>query len=224
MKARASLLPILALSLAVAWPALVFAQAAPAVTSPPPTPTWRVAPSPPPAPPSAPPSKPAPAPEAVVVEPSTLTPPPAESVAPAPVGAPSALSSPDAISGPGATGPEPVLSAPRAVNKRRYNMALFGGALLLASYTADRLLMGDLSKSGVAWVPLVGPWFLLDLQQRQPVPNAATLVFLSLDGLLQAGGLTMTVLGLVLRERRLTVRLAAPTPATSPSPTPPSAP
>ena len=50
------------------------------------------------------------------------------------------------------------------------------------------------------------------------MPNAATLVFLSLDGLLQAGGLTMTVLGLVLRERRLTVRLAAPTLATSPSP------
>ena len=73
--------------------------------------------------------------------------------------------------GSGATGPEPVLSAPRAVNKRRYNMALFGGALLLASYTADRLLMGDLSKSGVAWVPLVGPWFLLTCSSGSRCPT-----------------------------------------------------
>ncbi|MBL9008387.1 MAG: hypothetical protein JNJ46_29270 [Myxococcales bacterium] len=114
--------------------------------------------------------------------------------------------------------PEPSLATPRVVYKRRYNMALFGGALLLASYTADRLLMGDLSKSGFAWIPLAGPWFLLDLQVRQPVPSSATALFLVIDGVLQAGGLTMTVLGLVLRERRLTVRLAAPTAAPKPIP------
>lgn len=114
--------------------------------------------------------------------------------------------------------PEPSLATPRVVYKRRYNMALFGGALLLASYTADRLLMGDLSKSGFAWIPLAGPWFLLDLQLRQPVPNSATALFLVIDGVLQAGGLTMTVLGLVLRERRLTVRLASPASAPKPSP------
>lgn len=112
--------------------------------------------------------------------------------------------------------PEPSLAVPRLVYKRRYNLALFGGALLLASYTADRLLMGDLSKSGFAWIPLAGPWFLLDLQLRQPVPNSATVLFLAIDGLLQAGGLTMTVLGLVLRERRQTVRLLAPPPVLRP--------
>lgn len=162
--------------------------------------------------------------EPVVVTPvlPTEPAPPGASVVSAPP--PSGTLVPDAISGPGVAAPEPVLAAPRAVYKRRYNMALFGGALLLATFTADRLLMGDLSKSGVAWVPLVGPWFLLDLQLRQPVPNAATLVFLAIDGVLQAGGLTMTVLGLVLRERRLTVRLAAPTPSTSPNPAAPSAP
>lgn len=120
--------------------------------------------------------------------------------------------------------PEPSLATARTVYKRRYNMALFGGALLLASYTADRLLMGDLSKSGFAWIPLAGPWFLLDLQLRQPVPSSATVLFLTLDGLLQAGGLTMTVLGLVLRERRLTVRLAAPAVTGPVSPAPSSAP
>jgi hypothetical protein len=114
--------------------------------------------------------------------------------------------------------PEPSLSPPRVVYKRRYNLALFGGALLLASYTADRLLMGDLSKSGFAWIPLAGPWFLLDLQIRQPVPNSATVLFLAIDGLLQAGGLTMTVLGLVLRERRQTVRLLAPAASLRPIP------
>lgn len=108
---------------------------------------------------------------------------------------------------------EPTLATPRTVYKRRYNMALFGGALLLASFTADRLLMGDLSKSPVAWIPLAGPWFLIDLQLRQPIPNSATVLFLAIDGVLQATGLTMTVLGLVLRERRMTVRLVAPSPA-----------
>lgn len=98
-------------------------------------------------------------------------------------------------------------------------MALFGGALLLASFTADRLLMGDLSKSPVAWIPLAGPWFLIDLQLRQPIPNSATVLFLAIDGVLQATGLTMTVLGLVLRERRMTVRLAAPSPALPVAPT-----
>ncbi len=199
MKVTPSRLLALLLSLALAWPLVAAAQT--------------------PAPP--PPPKPA---EAVVVEPSTLSPPASATPWPSPVGTPTTLTSPDAISGPGAATPEPVLAAPRTVNKRRYNMALFGGALLLATFTADRLLMGDLSKSAVAWVPLVGPWFLLDLQLRQPVPNAATLVFLSIDGLLQAGGLTMTVLGLVLRERRTTVRLAAPTPTSSPSPAPAGSP
>lgn len=129
----------------------------------------------------------------------------------APGTVPAPLPAPEA-----ASVPEPSLAVPRLVYKRRYNLALFGGALLLASYTADRLLMGDLSKSGFAWIPLAGPWFLLDLQLRQPVPNSATVLFLAIDGLLQAGGLTMTVLGLVLRERRQTVRLLAPPPALRP--------
>lgn len=206
MKVTPSRLLALLLSLALAWPFVAAAQ----------TPAPRPAPATPPTPPT-------PA-EAVVVEPSTLSPPASATPWPAPVGTPTTLASPDALAGPGAAAPEPVLAAPRTVNKRRYNMALFGGALLLATFTADRLLMGDLSKSGVAWVPLVGPWFLLDLQLRQPVPNAATLVFLSIDGLLQAGGLTMTVLGLVLRERRTAVRLAAPTPASTPSPAPAGSP
>jgi hypothetical protein len=200
MKARPSRLLALAFSAVVLWSAPASAQ----TDAPPPRSTTAT--------------------EPVVVNPvlPTEPAPPGASVVPAPP--PSGALVPDAISGPGVAALEPVLAAPRAVYKRRYNMALFGGALLLATFTADRLLMGDLSKSGVAWVPLVGPWFLLDLQLRQPVPNAATLVFLAIDGVLQAGGLTMTVLGLVLRERRLTVRLAAPTPSTSPNPAAPSAP
>ena len=103
--------------------------------------------------------------------------------------------------------PRAELPAPRIVYKRRYNLAIFGGALLLATWAADRLLVADLSSNATSWLPLIGPWYLIQLQQQQPSPNAATVAVLVADGLLQVGGLTMTVLGFVLRERRMTVRL-----------------
>ena len=104
--------------------------------------------------------------------------------------------------------PEP-LPAPRAVYMRRYNMAILGAATLLATWGADRLLTQDFDSpyKEPPWIPIVGPWFLLYGQAQTAAPNKFTMSLLVFDGILQAGGLTVGILGLVLHKKRMLVTL-----------------
>lgn len=101
------------------------------------------------------------------------------------------------------------LPPPRLSYQRRYNLAIVGGALLAATWGADRLLTQDLPAptSWVPWIPLVGPWYLLDAQTHLAAPSGLTMAVLAFDGLLQAGGLTMGILGFVLHKKRMVVSL-----------------
>lgn len=112
-----------------------------------------------------------------------------------------------------------VLPSPRLVNQRRYNLVIIGTGLLLATWGADRLLARDLPDSSLTWLPwlpIVGPWYLLSTQQQLAAPSPATSALLVFDGLLQAGGLTIGILGFVLHKQRYVMALPPPPPS-SPS-------
>lgn len=115
------------------------------------------------------------------------------------------------------------LPPPRLVYQRRYNLVIVGTGLLLATWGADRLLARDLPDSSLTWlpwIPIVGPWYLLSTQQQLAAPSPATSALLVVDGLLQAGGLTIGILGFVLHKQRYVMALPPPAPASTPSPDP----
>ncbi len=97
------------------------------------------------------------------------------------------------------------LPPPTLIRRRRYNLVIGGVGLLAATWAADRLLARDLSPKPETWVPLVGPWFLLGEQTSLAAPNVQVEVLLVADGLLQAAGLTMAMLGFVLTTKRYQV-------------------
>jgi hypothetical protein len=99
----------------------------------------------------------------------------------------------------------PVLPAPRLVRRRRYNLIISGIGLLVATWAADRLLASSLSPKPETWLPLVGPWFLLGQQSNLATPSPQIQGLLVVDGLLQAGGLSMTLLGLILSTKQYIV-------------------
>lgn len=97
------------------------------------------------------------------------------------------------------------LPPPTLIRRRRYNLVIGGVGLLAATWAADRLLARDLSPKPETWVPLVGPWFLLGEQTSLAAPNVQVEILLIADGLLQAAGLTMSLLGFVLTTKRYQV-------------------
>lgn len=101
------------------------------------------------------------------------------------------------------------LPRPQPLRRMRLELVVGGAGLLASVWAADRLLARDLSLDWPSWLPLVGPWYLVAEQQRQTTPNGAVTAFLALDGIAQAAGATMVVLGLVLRKERLVIRLPA---------------
>jgi hypothetical protein len=117
-----------------------------------------------------------------------------------------------------AAAPSEPLPAPTVAYRRRYNMAILGAGLLLATWGADRLLTRDLPSpyKEPPWIPIIGPWFLLRGQTQTAAPNQFTMTLLVFDGLLQAGGLTVGILGLVLHKKRLTISLPPPPPRAAP--------
>ena len=98
-----------------------------------------------------------------------------------------------------------VLPAPRLIRRRRYNLVISGIGILAATWAADRLLANGLSAKPETWVPLVGPWFLLAEQSALASPSRQVQVFLGIDALLQAGGLSMAILGFVLTTKHYVV-------------------
>jgi hypothetical protein len=97
------------------------------------------------------------------------------------------------------------LPPPRLVRRRRFNLIITGAGLLLATWATDRLMAQGLDPSPWSWAPLVGPWYLLGKQIDLPSANVQTEVFLIIDGVLQAGGLAMTILGATLTTKRYVV-------------------
>ncbi len=104
------------------------------------------------------------------------------------------------------------LPPPRLVYKRRYNLAILGGGLLIATWGADRLLTQGYpaSLNWLPWLPLVGPWYLLYGQTQIAAPNTGAIVLLVTDGLLQASGLTLGILGFALHKKRMVMSLPEP--------------
>lgn len=109
----------------------------------------------------------------------------------------------------------PVISIER---RRRFNLIIAGVSTLLAAYTADRLLARDLSQSGVGWVPLVGPWWILSEESARPNPSPALQALLVVDGLVQLSGLALTITGTFLRYDRVVLRLPSTAPGLPASP------
>ncbi len=99
------------------------------------------------------------------------------------------------------------LPTPRITYRRRNDLLVAGVGTTLSVWAADRLLANNLSLNWQPWLPVIGPWFLLSEVLQQPDPSRATTTLLVLDGLAQAGGLIVAVLGGVLRERRTTISL-----------------
>ncbi|HNK47291.1 MAG TPA: hypothetical protein PKL17_21085 [Pseudomonadota bacterium] len=114
----------------------------------------------------------------------------------------------------------PILTTER---RRRFNLLIAGVSTLLAAYTADRLLARDLSQSPVSWVPLVGPWWILNEETLRPNPSSGLQALLVVDGIVQLSGLALTFVGTFLRYDRVVLRLPSPS-ETSLIPAPPLAP
>jgi hypothetical protein len=98
-----------------------------------------------------------------------------------------------------------VLPPPRLVRKRRYNLVISGAGLLVGVWAADRLLSQDASGSAWPWVPIIGPWYQFSQQNNIASPSTQTLFFLAADGVLQATGLTLAILGFVLTTKHYVV-------------------
>ena len=131
-------------------------------------------------------------------------PPPLEAIEPA---QPSSVSAPGEGSVPALL---PSLRNPHVVYRRRYNLIFLGASLLASTWIADRLFVRDLSPSPVSWLPLVGPWYLVHVNAQQPAASGLTTGLLVVDGLLQLGGTTVSVLGIVIKEKRLATGLVQP--------------
>lgn len=97
------------------------------------------------------------------------------------------------------------LPKPKLVHRRSLNLIFLGIGLTVATWSADRLLGRDLSDSPVSWVPLVGPWYLLQQQNHLAAPSQSIQALLVVDGVLQLSGLTMAILGTVLTTPRYVV-------------------
>lgn len=104
---------------------------------------------------------------------------------------------------------EEPLPPPRLSVERRYDLLIAGVGLTLGMWAADRLAARDLatSWSWQPWLPVVGPWFLLNDQLRPTSPNYFTTALVVADGLGQAAGVVMAVLGMVLHKRRMVLSL-----------------
>ncbi len=70
---------------------------------------------------------------------------------------------------------------------------LFGVSYVLTASLASELSFGDYAL--FAWIPLVGPWFMVDAAS-----NDDEIIGGVLGGIGQLGGLTMFILGLVMKE------------------------
>lgn len=97
------------------------------------------------------------------------------------------------------------LPKPKLVHRRSLNLIFLGIGLTVATWSADRLLGRDLSDSPVSWVPVVGPWYLLQQQNHLAEPSQSIQALLVVDGVLQLSGLTMAILGSVLTTPRYVV-------------------
>ena len=97
------------------------------------------------------------------------------------------------------------LPKPKLVHRRSLNLIFLGIGLTVATWSADRLLGRDLSDSAVSWVPVVGPWYLLQQQNHLAAPSQSIQALLVVDGVLQLSGLTMAILGTVLTTPRYVV-------------------
>jgi hypothetical protein len=134
-----------------------------------------------------------------------------------PIGSPPLPNGPPAPDAPASPSAEAIatptepMPEPRVTYSRRYNMAILGFATLVATWGADRLLTQGFNSpyADPPWVPIVGPWFLLAGQTSNAAPNRFTMTLLVFDGVLQASGLTLGILGLVLHKKRMTVSLPA---------------
>lgn len=139
-----------------------------------------------------------------VVPPGALGPlPPGSTEAIAPPVLPPVLPPPPTVS----LRSEPETAVPKLQRRRRWNMVLAGSGILASTWAADRLLGNTLSNSPVSWVPLVGPWWIIKEQRTLAAPNGTTIALLTIDGLLQLGGLTLGVLGLILRTDRMVLEV-----------------
>jgi tetratricopeptide (TPR) repeat protein len=125
--------------------------------------------------------------------PPELAPPPTAAAAPAP-----APVAPPA--------PAPVVGAPRREPRTGLIIAgasIFGGAYLIgiiggAVCSADGYICGP---QGWGWyVPLIGPFIAMGSYQKANDDYAAVEAVLAVDGLLQIGGVTMAILGGVLKR------------------------
>jgi hypothetical protein len=101
------------------------------------------------------------------------------------------------------------LPPPRPERRRRMDLVITGAGILAGVWLSDRLLAQEISQRPVHWVPLVGPWFLLS-DQRQQQASGSVLTVLALDGLLQAAGATLSLVGLFLYKERQVLRLPPP--------------
>lgn len=166
----------------------------PLLPAPPPTPPRRVLRAPPSAPPGS----------RSAVPPGALGPLPLGSTdAVEPPVLPPVLPPPPTVS----LRSESELAVPKLQRRRRWNMVLAGSGILASTWAADRLLGNTLSDSPVSWVPLIGPWWIIKEQRTLAAPNGTTIALLSIDGLLQLGGLTLGVLGLILRTDRMVLEV-----------------
>jgi len=138
-----------------------------------------------------------PPPVTTIVPPPTVTPPPDSPP-------PTAETQPGESSADITAAPSEPLPEPTVAYRRRYNMAILGAGLLPSPYKEP------------PWIPIIGPWFLLYGQTQTAAPNQFTMSLLVFDGLLQAGGLTVGILGLVLHKKRLTISLPPPPPRAVP--------
>ena len=95
-----------------------------------------------------------------------------------------------------------------------WNFLVLTAASAFATWAADRLLTQNLAApvSWLPWFPLVGPWSLVYGQTQIAAPSSTTVSLLVIDGLLQAGGLTVGILGFVLHRKRLVMSLPPPPP------------
>jgi len=103
---------------------------------------------------------------------------------------------------------EPIpIPPPRIIKQRRYNMIILGVGTTVATWASDRLLAQSLSNSPVSWIPLVGPWYMIDEQRRRSSLDYANITLLAIDGLLQLTGVAVTIAGVVWTKNKLVVAL-----------------
>ena len=86
-------------------------------------------------------------------------------------------------------------------------MIIFAVGTIVAIWVSDRLLAQSLSNSPVSWIPLVGPWYMIDEQRRRTSIDAGNITLLFIDGMLQLTGVAVTIAGVVWTKKKLVVSL-----------------